>query len=550
MANKVKNAQTSMQAEEPENRWKSGGKRFSLQRIRHGFRNNIRRGSDKRWHFSGQQPGETVIMVVRRHWWFLVQSALPFAGSIVFLFLVFWGAVALPGLGAIWYLLEIIAGVLVLGTGGWFAWKDLVVWWFETYIITDKRIINSRGLLQPTRQETPVERVQQVGVDMITPLEFMLDFGLVHVYLTGGDFLMKEIPHPRKVKDAIQGISDGIKAKKPKDVPAPMPEDPELKSLLETLAKGKDVPKLADADAKYPPLSDYSRRGPRRTFGGILRISSKIRYFSGEQTVQYIQRSQYILIRNLIIPVLLMLLVLPVAFVPPTTGMIPARIDTFWWLIMGIIFLGLLASLFIVYINYIDDVYILTNRRIIDIHRVLIYTYESRLEAEYKNIRDIKVKVPNVIQRFLDIGDVYIETPGSMPDIVFKSVDHPFVIQDEVLAIKNHKDKEDKIKKENDERKLMQQWFGAVLSKMESNVKTHGVPDLRRMDLLSAISCAQELGFEVEVVGEAVPTLAMEPGHVVEQTPYPGTLMEMDKDHRSKIEIVLSKKPILVDLDQ
>ncbi|HCI78735.1 MAG TPA: hypothetical protein DHW02_03505 [Ktedonobacter sp.] len=546
MAKKVQNAQatqTPKPAQKPEDMWRSGRKRFSLQ--------HIRRGRDRNWYFSGQQPDETVIRVVRRHWWFLVQPGLPFLASVVIFFLVLWGSVTLPAVGTLWNVFQFLMVLVIFGTFGWFAWKDLIVWWMETYIITNKRIINSRGLLQPTRQETPIDRVQQVGVDIVTPLEFLFNFGTVHVYLTGGDFYMKEVPDPRKVKDAIQGLSNKIKASKPKDPPPPpVPQDPELKALLDSLAGIKPIPKLADADAGYPPLPDYKRLGPRRTFGGPLRISSKIRYFSGEQTVQYIQRSQYILIRNLIIPVLLMLVVLPVAFVPPTTGMIPGSIDAFWWLIMGIIFLALLASLFVIYINYIDDIYILTNRRIIDINRILIYTYESRLEAEYKNIRDIKVKVPNVVQRFLDIGDVYIETPGSMPDIVFKSVDHPFVIQDQVLAIKNHKDKEDKIKKENDERKLMQQWFGAVLSKMESNVKTHGVPDLRRMDLLSAISCAQELGFEAEVVGEAVPTLAMEPGHVVEQTPYPGTLMEMDKDHKSKIEIVLSKKPILVDMDQ
>jgi membrane protein YdbS with pleckstrin-like domain len=485
-----------------------------------------------------------VVRVVRKHWIFLVRPALPFLGSIIALFVVLWGTTALPKLGSLWFLLDILAVLLIFATGAWFAWKDLIVWWVETYIITDKRIINSRGLLQPTRQETPIDRVQQVGVDIVTPLEFLFDYGTVHVYLTGGDLIMRDVPFPRKVKDAVQGLSDGIKAKKPKEQTAPMPQDPELKGLLETLAKGKEPPKLADADAHYPPLDDYKRNGPRRTFGGVLRIPTKIRYVSGEHTVKYIQRSRYILYRNLILPVFLMLIVLPVALVPPSLGIIAGKFYAYWWLLMGLVFLGLVVLAFITYINYIDDVYILTSRRIIDIHRILIYTYESRFECEYKNIRDIKVKVPNVLERFLDIGDVYIETPGSMPDIVFKSVDHPFLIQDEVLAIKGHKEKEDKVKRENDEKKLMQQWFGAVLSKMETTVKTRGIPDLRRKDLLSAIAEAQELGFEVEVVDKAIPTTAMEPGYVVEQTPYPGTIVDMGNQNKKfPIEIMLSMKP-------
>ncbi len=524
------------QSETPVNRWQSGRPRFSIQ--------EFRLGKDKKWHFSGQGPGEEVRTVVRKHWWFLVRPALPFLASIVGIFLVLAAIAAFPQYDIIWAYLEIGVVLLTIGTGIWFAWKDLAVWWVETYIVTDKRIINSRGLLQPTRQETPIEKVTQVGVDVKTPLEALLGFGTVHVYIAGGDLIMKDVPGPREIKDAIQGVTDIVKAKKKKEDPVPVPQDPELASVLKKLAQGKPVPQLADADENYPPPRNPDRmRGPRRTFGGILHIPSRVHYMSGEQTVKYIQRSQYVLLKNLLIPALLIILILPVAIVPPSTGYIPTALQTYWWLAMGIIFLGLLVSLFLVYINWLDDIYILSNRRIIDIERKFLFTVEARIAAEYKNIRDVKVTVSNILERFLDIGNVFVETPGNSPDIIFRTVDHPFLIQDEIYAIKNHKDREDKVKKENDERKLLETWFSTVVSSLESTTKSYSAPDLKDMDLLSAMACAQELGLDIEVSGDAIPTSEVTPGHVVQQSPPRGTLMEKG----SKIEIVLSKRQSLVD---
>lgn len=515
---KRKTDPTTAQEDDP---WRSGRSRWGIQ--------NFRRGRDKQWHFSGQQKDEEVKMVVRKHPLFLLKAALPVLGSIVLLLVstTLTANVSLRLFHPLFVGVQIVAGFLILITAVWFLYKDFVVWWVETYIITNKRIIDSRGLLQPTRQETPVEKVTQLGVD-IDPLGILLSFGTVHVYLTGGDFFLKDIPNPKKVKDAIQGISDEIKAKKPREEKLPVPEDPKLAQVLGELAKKKEVPVLPDADANYPPLPPGEILRPRRTFGGILRIPCEVHYSSGEYTVMYLQRSRYVLYRNLALPTILLLIILPAGF--STSALLP---------IISIFALVLLIIMALIWTNYVDDVFILTNRRIIDIERRLIIFYEARTETEYKIVRDTRVKVANILQRLLDIGDLYIETPGNNPDIVFSNIDHPFVIQDKLQEIKMQKDKADEVKKENSSKEEFNKWFSKIVTVLEEKVQSIGAPNLQNMDFWSAADVASEFGLRLIVVGEAAGHAGQPPGVVIQQSPPPGTMMQQG----AEIQVLLSRRP-------
>lgn len=517
---------------QPDDPWRSGRARFNILRLR--------RGRDKKWHFVGQQEGEVVRLVVREHKAFLILPALPFIGSIVLLFITLGATTMLQSWAQSWLLVNIAEVILVIGTGIWFLYRDFIAWWYKSYIITNKRIISSRGLLEPTRQQTSMEKVTQVGIDMATPLNFLLSYGTIHVYYAGGELIMKRMPDPKRVKEAIQGVTEEIKSKKKEEKLTPV-QDPEMAALLKKLGEGKEVPKLHDADEHYPPLGNPDRyRGPRRTFGGPLRVACGVHYTSGETTVEYIQRSRYVLYRNLLIPILLLLLVLSTAIYGPASGFISSAAMLPWDSIMALVVIGLLVFAGLIITNYVDDVYILTSKRIIEIERRLVFLYEARIDIEYKQIRDVKVKVPHVLQRLLDIGNVSVETPGSSPDIILKNVDHPFIIQDKIYDIKGHSEKAEKIKKENESKQELTTWFTNVVSKLEQTTEIRmqkkGVPDLQKMYLFDAIEQAQAYGLELEVKREEVSPSP--PGQIIDQNPVPGTMIIQG----GKVQVVLSKR--------
>jgi uncharacterized membrane protein YdbT with pleckstrin-like domain len=505
------------------------------------------RGKDKKLHFHGQQPDETVRLVVRKHKWFLVRPALPFIGAIAVFLLVSAGSLRLPALGTLWDLLEGGAIILMIATGAWFAWRDLVVWWYDVDIITNKRLIRWQGFLNPTRKEISTEKIQQIALDVKeTPGEILLGYGDLHLYIVGGEIDMKQVPRPKRVREAFEDIADEIKANKKPDPPPPVPADPVMAQALAELGKQKPVPKPPDPDSKYPPLHQDRRLGPRRTFGGPFRIVCDVHYTYGESTVMYIQHSWLVLAQRMALPVIALLVVLPLTVYIQYTNVLGHSLIAAWWFIFGLIILGLLVSILLAYINWVDDVYIMTNRRIIDIERKLMFLYEDRMDVEYKNIRDVKVTLPNLLLNLLDIGNVEVETPGNSPNLVFAMVHHPLFIQDKINELKGLKEKVDKIKGENDRKKELHMWFGTVLTTQEQ-AKTQkslskGAPNLKGMDLFDAMEKAAEAGLEVVVFGEE-PTYT-QVGKVTYQSPPHGTLVEAG----GQLQVWLGRRPTPADI--
>lgn len=505
-----------------------------------GFRRvrRVGRGKYRHWEFRGREQDEVVKAVLRKSKFFLIAPAIPFIASVLGLIVVGSLYNFYPSDDAFWTFLEVIIGVLVVITGVYFLYNDLALWWVETYIITTKRVLIWKGFLSPSRDEFGVERVVQVATDQRGILSLLLNYGNVHLYLVGGkEPVLEKVANPKGVRDLFEKVTDEYKQKNPaKVVSPPALEHPELRAVLTQLSTKEELPKLKNPDEKNPRFYEKGRvPRPLRTFGGPLRLPCNVKYNGDEYTVKYIQRARSVLVQKLIIPTLIFLGLIISFFHFPTY-------DPY-------ISIAILAMFFVftyIIINYWDDIYILTSKRIIDINRRFIFLDEEHLSIEYSQIKSVDVKISNPIYIALDVGRVIVETPGNNPNIVMRVVDHPFSVQDFIYKVKDHKEKADKIKNANDRKTELNQWFGTVLATMEKNVIGKGVPNLQKKNLFEAAELASAFGMKVVPAGEDSTYPNIESGLIVYQYPAPGTMVQIesnDPEKRPQINVVLSRHP-------
>lgn len=495
----------------------------------------FKRGPDKKLHFDGEQPGEEIRRIVREHPIFFLRSGVPFYLAVILIILVAWGNSVAPQFDVLWHFLEVFFGIAIVAAGFYFAYRVFELWWVNVDIVTNRRILTWHGLTSVTRRETGLEKITQVAVDQNSIFAILLNYGDVKAYVAGGkDLDLLRVPDPKEVRDDIEGIRQSYLQARPKQPPPPPVLDSQLSGVLAKLATPEKLPELEDADKKYERRRDPRKlRGPLRTFGGPLRIPCDVHYDADEYTVRYIQRSWIVLFYSLIIPAIVMIGLF--------VGAILAR-NYFPFFVLGFFILLIVIGLTI--INYVDDVFILTNKRVIDIERHFIFLFEEHDTTTYERITEVTVTSPNVFELAFNVGDLHIWTPGSAPNIHMNRIDDPFDLQDQIYMLQGFKSKFEKAKAANERKDQLNEWFSTVLSTLETRINNRGVPNLQTLDLWDAVERAGEFGMKVVPVGETANYPNIPPGRIVSQSPPPGTLIAADKidpENKPQIQVIISK---------
>lgn len=94
-------------------------------------------------------------------------------------------------------------------------------------------------------------------------------------------------------------------------------------------------------------------------------------------------------------------------------------------------FMGLFLFLFIFWVNYYLDVWIITTQRLIDIEQKNLFSREIA-EMRLSRIENVSVNVRGFIQTMLGFGDIVVETAG-VSRFIIKDAPHYYEVKNALL---------------------------------------------------------------------------------------------------------------------
>ncbi len=89
---------------------------------------------------------------------------------------------------------------------------------------------------------------------------------------------------------------------------------------------------------------------------------------------------------------------------------------------------------FIFWIDYYFDVWIITDRRIIDIEQLGLFR-RNVSELEHSKVQDVTTEIHGILPTLLKYGFVYVQTAGKKTRFIFKQVPRPMMVRKMILNL-------------------------------------------------------------------------------------------------------------------
>ncbi|MFA6047366.1 MAG: PH domain-containing protein [Parcubacteria group bacterium] len=134
-------------------------------------------------------------------------------------------------------------------------------------------------------------------------------------------------------------------------------------------------------------------------------------------------------------------IILPIVFPAISEG---ANHNLFLFL-ENLFFMLTWIMLFLIWVDYYFDVWIVTDNRIVNIDQKGLFSREVS-ELELDKIQDITTDVKGVIPTFLNFGDLQVQTAAEEERFLFHNIPDPYDVKNIIMNL--HKNSEKKIENE------------------------------------------------------------------------------------------------------
>jgi hypothetical protein len=465
----------------------------------------------------GRLPNERIVWVRHQSRLYLLASGAPLLlGTLGLLLLHLW-------LGDNQGIVQLLAtALLVILTIRWLL-TDFWKWCFTYLILTNERVIKSSGSFNRTTEELPLKSVAQVLVERSNPLVMALGIGDLQVRPIGSPIVILGMAHPRDLADSILAMQENPQYGLPPTAApaagaasaAPKLQSKKLQDALEELAKPAPMP-------APPPVS-------ARTFATFLQRRIPIKFIEGEQVVQVVYRHWVILLKNELIALAIFIGGFVLGVVLLRGGFRGTLPDL---LIIGGLTVGGLIG-YLTYLNWADDVFVLTTHRVIDVDRLIFILSEYSNDAPYARIQNVSV-ARNWLGLMLGYGSIKVETSGRKNPVSMENIPHAGRVMDRIFAQINQLREREAVAALNRQKKENYTWLSTLFHEAIARV-----PDVRGLTLLDAAGAVRRAGLKMVVLAERhVPGTPS--GLVLEQEPSADT----SELAEGEVRVVLSGQPV------
>lgn len=165
-------------------------------------------------HFRGQRNDEEIIIVVRRHWFNILQQLFLIFLMVAFIF------GSLTYLPILFPILSTSSAhdILMFVTNSFaiVTWITFFLIWidyyFDVWIITTRRIVNieQKGLFIRTVSEVEFDKIQDITTEVKGIIPTFLNFGNVFVQTAAEKerFTFRQVPDPYTIKDLLMNLEE------------------------------------------------------------------------------------------------------------------------------------------------------------------------------------------------------------------------------------------------------------------------------------------------------------------------------------------------------